>query len=759
MTLQGNHVTLSDIARRVGVTLSAVSNWRARHADFPGLVTGHDAVDVEEIARWLKMRRVPRNRLWPGEPSGTTYGDRFLRNNDDVAELEARTLDPVRLWSQTQWRVQLKHALETLCHVHDPDSSLELLLHLIYVKVMDRHAWKSLTSTTDWFEVRALLSRISLRAGTGEEYFVPIPWSVPNAHDQSVIDAIQIIDSIDMELSEGGCSVAARSADTILGDFKGRGGAFFTPPEVASCLSALLDPKPMESTYDPFCGSGELLSAIASHVGRQNDATENLDLSGQTPQEWSWLISTMNLTLHGVTADLRVGSALDRDEFDGRQFDVIISNPPFNLRLAPQHYREWSFGEPPAHNANYAWLQDAVAKLKPGGRAAVIMPSGAASTRNPRERAIRRRMVEAGVVQCVIALPAQLFKFTAVPTTVWVLRASKRPGLGTLFIDARGLSEPVGRTGRRLADDGLARIVDEYRCWQKITDPAALFGSDGFSKSASLEEIREQDYLLMPARYVEQSFERATPEYAATRLASLQDQLNELSTRAEIARCAFQERLGTLGSWHSTPRDGRFVSLGSVCEVLAGPGKVLREPAGTDGVPLVLPRNISESQVQAEHVDVVAMSTAERMGRYRLDSGDIVGIRTGTIGRHGLVNEAQKGWLLGPGCIRFRAHNQVDPRYLVHYLNNSRAQHWLIQNATGSVIQHLNTATANRMPLWLPDKETQHAIVAVLDPVETTASLHSRISEVAGEIRDLVTPMLTAPGGWLPSEPPAPAMD
>ena len=201
--------------------------------------------------------------------------------------------------------------------------------------------------------------------------------------DSSAYKVVRLIDEIDFGSDRGPESISARLTETILADLErgmGKTGGRFTPPSVAQCLVELLDPGPSDRVYDPFCGSGELLSAAAAYVGRQEQPGTKRSVWGQASHDWSLRISAMNLALHGIAADLRRGNALESDRFPQQRFSHVVANPPFNLRADVPLDGPWQFGIPPAHNANFAWLQHVVSKLTPDGRGAVVMAGGAAST-------------------------------------------------------------------------------------------------------------------------------------------------------------------------------------------------------------------------------------------------------------------------------------------------------------------------------------------------------------------------------------------
>ncbi|WP_432977618.1 N-6 DNA methylase [Dactylosporangium sp. CA-233914] len=727
MSAPTGYVTSAEIARRTQVQLSAVSNWRTRHADFPEahLVSGQEVFESVQVAAWLRERRIPRHRLRPDEPIGTSYGDRFQRESA-TADTEP-ALKEAQQQAASVWGV-----MDALRNSHDPASSLELMLGMVYLKACRPDVWQRLTGAGTWPRIYEVLSEASLPGMPGVPP-IPVFSRVDPVGDPAVVEAIRLV-----ERAEFGPSTAAEIGEAIFGQLErrlGKSGGHFTPPDVARCLVRLLDPSRSHRVFDPACGSGELLVAAAEHVRGQEGSLDDWRFWGQTAQEWSWRTSVMNLALHGVSADLDFGShALQVDRFPGLQFDVVLANPPFNLRIDLAPDKPWPFGEPSYHNANFAWLQYVLSKLAPGGRAAVLMPANAAFTTGSRVSAIRRDMVDAGVVECIIALPAGLFRFTNIATMVWILadQSTELPAREMLFIDGRELGDVVDRTRRSLSERDIARIVGEYRQWHESRHVAYTFDeTEGFARAVSLDEIRRHDYVLMPDHYVR----RAARAPGVGELGQLRDEFEDLALRAAAAHDALATRLAAVVDAVPSVGDGRSTSLGAMCDVLSGPGSVPRQGAATSGTPLVLPRNVNANRIGHDDLDIVPTKTADRLAKYQLVAGDVVTARVGTLGRYGLVGQEQAGWILGPACLRFRPNDQVDPGYLTYYLGTPSARRWLAEHTTGSAIQHISAESLRRMPIWLPSLAKQREIAAILDDFQEASSVFNRLGRNAEELQ------------------------
>ncbi|MBW0019325.1 MAG: type I restriction-modification system subunit M [Mycobacterium sp.] len=281
-----------------------------------------------------------------------------------------------------------------------------------------------------------------------------------------------------------------------------RGGEFFTPPSVVRLLVEILEPS-SGRVYDPCCGSGGMFVQTENFILKRNGDPRAISIYGQENVEQTWRMAKLNLAVHGIDdTDVVRGDTLLADLHAGLQMDYVMANPPFNIKDWARDDKDprWGFGVPPVTNANFAWIQHILAKLAPGGKAGVVMANGSMSSKSNGESDIRARIVEADLVSCMVALPAQLFRSTGIPVCVWFFAADKGDRSGqVLFIDARGLGYLVERAERALTDAEIACVGDTYRSWSRNS---CYQDVPGFCKSATLEEIRAAGCVLTPGRYV-----------------------------------------------------------------------------------------------------------------------------------------------------------------------------------------------------------------------------------------------------------------
>lgn len=289
-----------------------------------------------------------------------------------------------------------------------------------------------------------------------------------------------------------------------------RGGEFYTPRSVTRLLVEMLEPY-HGRVLDPACGSCGLFVQSAEFLESHNGQAREITIYGQENNQATWRIGQMNLAIHALAGDVKLGDSLLDDRHPGLEADFVLANPPFNqdkwgaAQVADD--ARWKFGRPAASNANYAWIQHFIHHLAPGGRAGFVMANGSLTSNQSGERAIREAIVRDDLVDCVVACPGQLFYTTQIPVCLWFLDRDKQSGGErdrrgeTLFVDARQMGRKISRTQIELSDEEIARVVDAYRAWRG-TSGARYEDEKGFCASVKLGEIEKHDFALNPGRFV-----------------------------------------------------------------------------------------------------------------------------------------------------------------------------------------------------------------------------------------------------------------
>ncbi len=290
-----------------------------------------------------------------------------------------------------------------------------------------------------------------------------------------------------------------------------KGGQFYTPSRVVRMLVEILAPY-KGRVYDPCCGSGGMFVSsekfIEAHAGKLGD----ISIYGQESNYTTWRLAKMNLAIRGIDAQIAHGDTFHNDKNPDLKADYVLANPPFNdsdwRGELLKDDKRWVYGVPPAGKANFAWVQHFIYHLAPNGLAGFVLANGSMSSNQSGEGEIRKAIIEADLVDCMVALPGQLFYSTQIPVCLWFLARTKKNGRfrdrrgETLFIDARKMGTLVDRVHRELSDEEIAKIAGTYHAWRGDKNAGDYADVPGFCKAATLDDIRKHGHVLTPGRYV-----------------------------------------------------------------------------------------------------------------------------------------------------------------------------------------------------------------------------------------------------------------
>ncbi|MDF0666325.1 MAG: class I SAM-dependent DNA methyltransferase [Nitrospira sp.] len=317
-----------------------------------------------------------------------------------------------------------------------------------------------------------------------------------------------------------------------------KGGQFYTPSRVVRVLVEMLAPY-KGRVYDPCCGSGGMFVSSEKFIEAHSGKLGDISIYGQESNYTTWRLAKMNLAIRGIDAQIAHGDTFHNDKHPDLKADYVLANPPFNdsdwRGELLKDDKRWVYGTPPTGNANYAWVQHFIHHLAPTGIAGFVLANGSMSSNQSGEGEIRKAIIEADLVDCMVALPGQLFYSTQIPVCLWFIARDKRgqpsPGLRppspsergargegyrdrrgeVLFIDARKLGTMVDRVHRELTDADIAKIAGTYHAWRgdsfdrhsrESGNPIPYSGIPGFCKAAKLDDIRKHGHVLTPGRYV-----------------------------------------------------------------------------------------------------------------------------------------------------------------------------------------------------------------------------------------------------------------
>ena len=332
-------------------------------------------------------------------------------------------------------------------------------------------------------------------------------------------------------------------------------GEFYTPSCVVRTLVEVLQPY-HGRVYDPCCGSGGMFVQSAKFIENHSGNINDISVYGQDSNPTTWKMAQMNLAIRGIDADLGKYNAdtFFNDCHPTMRADYIMANPPFNLsdwgadKLADDV--RWQYGLPPAGNANFAWLQHMIYHLAPNGKIGMVLANGSLSSQSGGEGDIRKNIINADLVECIVAMPTQLFYTTQIPVSLWFLSKNKKQKGKTLFIDARKMGVMVTRKLRELTDgsedpnkNDIGKIADTYKAFVEGT----LEDEKGFCAVVTTEEIAKQDYILTPGRYVGIEDQEDDGEPFEEKMTRLTAELSQLFIKSHDLESEIKARLGAIG--------------------------------------------------------------------------------------------------------------------------------------------------------------------------------------------------------------------
>jgi len=388
---------------------------------------------------------------------------------------------------------------------------------------------------------------------------LPKNYARPALDKQRLGELIDLIGTIGLGDAENRSKdILGRVYEYFLGQFADaegkKGGQFYTPRSIVQTLVEMMEPY-KGRVYDPCCGSGGMFVQSEKFVQAHNGKIGDLSIFGQESNSTTWKLAKMNLAIRGIDANIHLGDTFHDDQHKDLKSNFIIANPPFNVSdwrggLLRDDAR-WKYGVPPTGNANFAWVQHFVHHLSPTGIAGFVLANGSMSSNTSGEGEIRKNLVEADIVDCMVALPSQLFYNTMIPACLWFISRDRknhkfRDRRGeVLFIDARKMGAMVDRRHRELTPDDINKIASTYHAWRG--EGGKYEDVKGFCKAVKLEEIRKQGHILTPGRYVGAEEIEDDGEPFDDKMKRLTSELAQQFEKSKELEAEIRKNLGGLG--------------------------------------------------------------------------------------------------------------------------------------------------------------------------------------------------------------------
>ncbi len=440
-----------------------------------------------------------------------------LRNNMDAAEYKHVVLGLIFLKyisdAFTQKYEQLKLEIKDGADPEDPDEYRGE--NIFWVPKEAR--WRYLQDNAKRPEIGNLIDSAMdaiERDNANLKGILPKDYGREGLDKQRIGELIDLISNIGLGDSESKSKdLLGQVYEYFLGQFADaegkKGGQFYTARCVVKLLVEMIEPY-KGRVYDPCCGSGGMFVQSENFVLAHRGKVRDISIYGQESNQTTWRLCNMNLAIRSIEGNIKWGNSFSKDLHKDLKADYILANPPFNdSDWGGENLKEdirWKYGIPPSGNANFAWVQHFIYHLAPNGITGFVLANGSMSSNTSGEGIIRKNIIEDDLVDCMISLPPQLFYNTSIPVCLWFLTRNKKNGKfkdrtdKTLFIDARNMGEMIDRRHRVLTDEEIDKIASTYHAYRG--ENGEYKDIPGFCKEATLEDIKENDYILTPGRYV-----------------------------------------------------------------------------------------------------------------------------------------------------------------------------------------------------------------------------------------------------------------
>lgn len=481
-----------------------------------------------------------------------------LRKNIDAAEYKNVALGLIFLKYISESFQELHNKL-ALDEFSDPEDRDEYKAENIFF-VPEQARWKNIQAKAKLPSIGQELDNAmeSIEKENSElRNVLPKVFGKPNLDKASLGQLIDLISNTELKAtSENSKDLFGRVYEYFLGEFASaegkKGGQFYTPKSIVKLMVEMIEPY-KGRVYDPACGSGGMFVMSEKFVQEHQGNIKDITVYGQESNQTTWKLSKMNLAIRNINSQFVAwnteGSFLN-DAYPDLKADYILANPPFNQSDWGQEILQddarWKYGVPPAGNANFGWMQHMLYHLAPHGVMATVLANGSLSSNTSGEGEIRKNLIQNNLIECIVALPKQLFYNTGIPACIWFLRRERQARKNEiLFIDASEMGYLEDRVHRVLAEEDINKISDTYHNWRK--NPDKYEDIKGFCKSAERDEVEKHGFVLTPGRFVEikDAIDDGVP--FEEKMQKLTSTLKEQFTKEEVMNAEIKKQLAKIG--------------------------------------------------------------------------------------------------------------------------------------------------------------------------------------------------------------------
>lgn len=422
--------------------------------------------------------------------------------------------------------------------------------------VPEEACWSTISAVAHEPEIGKVIDdamRAIEKENTSLKNVLPKIYASPDLDKRVLGEVVDLFTNMDMGDTEDSKDLLGRTYEYCIQQFAAyegvKGGEFYTPSSIVKTIVAILKPFKNCRVYDPCCGSGGMFVQSAKFIQAHSGKRGEIAVYGQESNADTWKMAKMNMAIRGIDADFGPYQAdtFFNDLHKTLKADFIMANPPFNLSNWGQENLKddvrWKYGTPPAGNANYAWIQHMIHHLAPNGKIGLVLANGALSTQTGGEGEIRKNIINADLIEGIVALPTQLFYSVTIPVTLWFISKNKKQKNKTLFIDARKMGHMVDRKHRDFSDDDIQKLADTFSQFQDGT----LENVKGFCAVVDTKEIEKQDYILTPGRYVGIEEVEEDDEPFEEKMARLTSELSDMFKKNHELEAEIRKNLEAIG--------------------------------------------------------------------------------------------------------------------------------------------------------------------------------------------------------------------